>query len=82
MVKTLVWPIQTVLGANALLTEGARTELTCKVALASLVLVMSMPLSSASLAVKAPIGMVLSRLPAVVEVTSMDTWQEPGVVLT
>src|SRR5512142_2519469 len=64
-----------VLGENVLLMEGAVMAPTCKVALAGVVLETG-PSSPVDLSVFT--GMVLIWFPAVLEVTSMDTVQEPG----
>lgn len=65
-----------VLGAKLLFNAGDWMELTRKVALAGVVLVMMPP---APEEVSAPAGIVLIRFPGVVEVTFTDTVHEPGV---
>ena len=79
MESRLTSPAQIVPGLKLLLTEGGRVPLTCKVALAGLVLVTGMP---SPVEVSAPAGMVLIRFPGVVEVILMDTVHEPGVAPT
>src|SRR5271157_1281274 len=79
MVSWLLCPAQTVAGLKFLFTEGGRTVLTCRVALAGVVLATRPPLP---VAVELPAGMVLIRLPAVVEVTATVTVQEPFVLPT
>ena len=59
-----------------LLIEGARLPPTCKVALAGLVFVMSVP---SPVEVHALVGMVLIRFPGVLEVTLTETVHDPGV---
>ena len=68
-----------VFGAKALASEGAMTVGTLRVALAGVVFDVNCPLP---VAVKPPAGMVLIRLPGVVEVTSIVTVQEPFVTPT
>lgn len=65
-----------VLAAKLLFKVGAWMELTRKVALAGVVLVMVPPSPDD---VSAPAGIVLIKFPGVVEVTSTDTVHEPGV---
>lgn len=76
MLKRLVCPTHTVFGLKLLLTVGVPAGLTRSVALAGVVFVMITP--PPSVAVKAPAGMVLIRLPSVVEVTLISTKQAPG----
>jgi hypothetical protein len=64
-------------GLKLLLTDGAVVPVTFRVALAGLVLVMFVP---PPVDVRAPTGIVLIRLPGVVEVTLMDTVHLPAVV--
>jgi len=59
-----------------LLTEGTPAAVTFKVALAGLVLLMFVP---PPVELKAPTGIVLILVPAVVEVTLTDTVHDPGV---
>ena len=79
MVNRLVSPIRMVVGAKLLLREGACTVLTFNVALAGVVFVIRFP---APVEPSAPAGIVLMRFPGVVEVTSTETVQDPGVVPT
>ena len=65
-----------VLGAKLLFKAGDWMELTRKVALAGVVLVMMFP---PPVEVSAPAGIVLIRGPGVAEVTFTDTVHEPGV---
>jgi hypothetical protein len=62
----LVWPAQIVLGLKFLVTEGMGLPVTFKVALAGLVLLMVVP---PPVALRAPAGMVLIRLPVTKDVT-------------
>jgi len=64
-------------GLKLLLTDGTGIPATFKVALAELVLVMIVP---SPVEVNTPAGMVLIRFPAVVEVTLIETVQDPGVI--
>lgn len=77
MVNKLVAPAHIVVGLKDLLTEGGRILVTFKVALAGLELVTLPPFP---LAVSSPAGMVLTRFPDVVDVTSIVTVQVPGVL--
>lgn len=76
MVRVLVCPAQTVVGLKFLFNDGASTVLTLKVALAGVTFVMvsAPPLA---VAVNAPTGMLLTRLPGMVDVTSTETVHEP-----
>ncbi len=58
-------------------TEGGGAPVTFNVALAGVVLEIFAP---PPVELNAPAGIVLMRLPAVVEVTLMDTVHDPGVV--
>ena len=69
-------PAQIVLGLKLLLTEGAAIPVTFRVALAGLVLLMVVP---PPVELRAPTGIVLIKLPGVVEVTLTDTVHDPGV---
>src|SRR5215207_4446760 len=64
-----------VLGEKLLLNVGARMISICSVALAGVVLVILPPSPEEA---NAPAGIVLIRLPGVVDVTSIDTVHEPG----
>jgi len=77
MDSRLVAPANIVPGLKLLLIEGVGDLVTFNVALAGVVFVMFMPLRPVE--VSAPRGMVLIRLPAVVDVTLMDTVQDPAV---
>lgn len=77
IVRRLETPAQIVLSVKDLEIDGAKTVLTVKVALAGVELVMEPPLPEP---LKVPAGIVFTRLPGVVEVTSTDTVQEPGVL--
>src|SRR5271157_5949918 len=79
IVRVLVCPIQIVLGAKVLLNVGGCTRLTVRVALASVELVTGIELSLASVAASDPAKMVFFRLPAVIELTSTVTEQDPGL---
>ena len=79
MESSLVSPAHIVPGLKLLSTEGIGDAVTFNVALAGVVLVMLTP---PPVEVSAFIGIVLMRLPAVVEVTFTDTVQLPGVVPT
>jgi len=59
-----------------LLTEGTPAAVTFRVALAGLVLLMDVP---PPVELKAPTGIVLILVPAVVDVTLTDTVHDPGV---
>lgn len=77
--NTLVSPTKIVFGEKDLFTEGGLTPRTVNVALAGVVLVIETPppVELNSLA-----GIVLIRLPRVVEVTSIPTVHSPGVMPT
>jgi hypothetical protein len=77
--NTLVSPTKIVFGEKVLFTEGGLTPRTVNVALAGVVFVIETPppVELNSLA-----GIVLIRLPKVVEVTSIPTVQSPGVMPT
>ena len=84
IVSTLVSPTNTVFGENDLLIEGEAMPIMVRVALDGLVFVIettppefNCPVERNSLA-----GIVLIRLPTVVDVTSMETVQSPGVPST
>lgn len=64
------------LGLKLFVTEGVWMASTCKVALAGVVLEMVVP---PPVEVNAPAGIVLMMFPGVVDVTLMDTVQDPGV---
>jgi hypothetical protein len=72
----LVPPAQIVPGLKLLLTEGFGLPVTFNVALAGVVLLMRTP---PPVELNASAGMVLMRFPGVLEVTLIDTVQEPGV---
>ena len=72
----LVCPTQIVPGLKLLLTVGVWIPVTFRVALAGVVFVILPP---PPVAVSPPAGIVLIKLPGVVEVTSIETVQEPGV---
>ena len=76
IVRRLVAPAHIVLGLKLLLTVGVGDPVTFRVALAGLVLLMFVP---PPVELSAPIGMVLIKLPAVNDVTLMETVQDPGV---
>lgn len=76
IVNALICPTSMVLGEKLLFNVGARTISTCRVALAGVLLVTG-PNSPDE--VNEFAGIVLIRLPGVVEVTSIDTVHEPGV---
>lgn len=76
IVRRLVPPTQIVDGLKLLLTEGAIVPSTFRVALAGLVLLMFVP---PPVEVRAPLGIVLIRLPRANEVTLTVTVQDPGV---
>jgi len=75
-VSRLVAPAQIMFGLKLLLTEGVGVPVTFRVALAGLVLLIFVP---PPVALRAPIGIVLIKLPAVNEVTLIDTVQDPAV---
>lgn len=77
ILSTLGSPTNTVLGENDLLTEGEFTPITINVALAGVVFVIEFP---PPVELKLLGGIVLIRLPTVVEVTSIPTVQSPGVL--
>jgi len=79
IVSTLVSPIQIVLGTKDLVTVGAATPTTVTVALAGVVLVIDTP---PPVELSALAGIVLIRLPRVVEVTLIPTVHSPGVAPT
>lgn len=73
----LTCPTHIVFGVKLLVNEGDWTTPTRRVALAGVVFVTVIaPLGSVE--VNPPAGIVLMRLPGVVEVTSMDTVHDPG----
>lgn len=76
MASVLVCPTKMVFGEKLLLTVGEWSKSTCSVALAGVVLVTVPP---SPLEDNTPAGMVLIRFPVVVDVTLIDTVQEPGV---
>ena len=78
MVSTLFAPAQMVFALKFLFTEGGKTVVTCRVALAGVVFATKFP--RLSVAVEPPAGMVLMRLPAVVDVISTATVQDPFVL--
>lgn len=65
------------LGLKLLLTEGAPGATTVSVALAGVVFVMVVP---PPVEFRAFAGMLLTRMPGVVDVTLIDTVHEPGVL--
>jgi hypothetical protein len=77
MESWLVPPLQIVPGLKLLLIEGIGLPATFKVALAGPVLVIVVP---CPVEVSAPAGIVLIRFPAVLEVTSIETVHDPGVI--
>lgn len=83
IVSWLACPTQIVFGAKLLFNEGGNTAETCSVALAGSVLVIltGVPPSSPT-EVNSPGGMVLIRLPGVVDVTVNDTVHSPGTAPT
>lgn len=72
----LVAPAHIVPGLKLLLTVGFTVPVTFSVALAGLVFVMFVPPPEA---LNAPTGILLIRLPAVKDVTLIDTVQDPAV---
>jgi hypothetical protein len=76
MDNRLVAPAQIALGLKLLLTDGAEVPVTVRVALAGLVLLIVVP---PPVEFRAPTGIVLIKLPGVVEVTLTDTVQDPAV---
>lgn len=79
ILNTLGSSTNTVLGDKDLLTEGEFTPITVNVALDGVVFVIEAP---PPVELKAFAGIVLIRLPRVVEVTSIVTVQSPGTALT
>ena len=79
IVNVLGSPTNTVLGENDLLTEGEFTPIMVSVALAGVVFVIEFP---PPVELKLLAGIVLIRLPRVVEVTSIPTVHSPGVLPT
>jgi hypothetical protein len=77
--STLTSPTKTVFGEKDLLTEGGLTPTTVNVALAGVVLVIETP---PPVELNSPAGIVLIKLPMVVEVTSIATVHSPGVMPT
>jgi hypothetical protein len=77
--STLTSPTKTVFGEKDLLTEGGLTPTTVNVALAGVVLVIETP---PPVELSSPAGIVLIKLPMVVEVTSIATVHSPGVMPT
>jgi hypothetical protein len=77
IVRTLTSPTHIVLGENDLFMEGGGTEITVKVALAGVVFVIETP---PPVELNSSAGMVLIRLPTVLEVTSIATVHSPGFV--
>jgi len=79
IVNMLVCPTHIVLGENDLFIVGDWTPMTVSVALAGVVFVMETP---PPVELNALAGIVLIKLPTVVEVTSIPTVHSPGVIPT
>lgn len=77
--NTLVSPTKIVFGEKDLFTEGGLTPTTVSVALAGVVFVIETP---PPVELNALAGIVLIRLPMVVEVTLIPTVHSPGVMPT
>ena len=77
--NTLVSPTKIVFGEKDLFTDGGLTPITVRVALAGVVFVIETP---PPVELNALAGIVLIRLPMVVEVTLMPTVHSPGVMPT